>query len=260
MFRPTAPGMGRPRVRSRRDNILPPRRTQAWLWGTALAAALGLASDAEAFPDSFEGRLEALALLQTLNADLLSHDSATATLQRWCAEHGLAAEPRIVAHRVSVEKPADAEVRTLLAAGADEPIRYRRVALACGERVLSEADNWYRPGRLTAEMNRALETTETPFGAVVRSLGFHRRTLDAVLLFEPLSDGWERRPRPPTLRHALALPHELLRHRAVLETPDGVPFSLVVETYTDEVLRSSPPPQSGGGGPRSGGGGAGQGR
>ena len=39
---------------------------------------------------SFTTRLEALALLQTLNAELLSHDSATITLEHWCADHHLA--------------------------------------------------------------------------------------------------------------------------------------------------------------------------
>ena len=42
------------------------------------------------WPDSFVGRLEALALIETLNADLLAHDSATLTLERWCADHRLA--------------------------------------------------------------------------------------------------------------------------------------------------------------------------
>src|SRR5271156_2764437 len=49
---------------------------------------------------SFLGRVEALAVLQTLNADLLSHDSATLTLQRWCEVHHLASPPTIVASRV----------------------------------------------------------------------------------------------------------------------------------------------------------------
>jgi hypothetical protein len=56
------------------------------------------AADAEGrgsppWQDRFTVRLEALALLQTLNADLLSHDSATLTLDRWCAAHRL---PRYV--------------------------------------------------------------------------------------------------------------------------------------------------------------------
>jgi hypothetical protein len=40
---------------------------------------------------------------------------------------------------------------------------------------------------------------------------------------------------------ALAVPDHLLEHRAVLSTPDGEPFSEVVETYTSDVL-SFPPP------------------
>jgi hypothetical protein len=123
-----------------------------------------------------------------------------------------------------------------LGAGPDEEIRYRRVALTCGTHVLSQADNWYRPGKLTTEMNQRLDSSDAPFGVVVRPLGFHRRTLDATLLFHPLPDGWERGARPPRGHGALALPHDLLRHRAVLETPDGVVFSVLVETYTAEVL------------------------
>ena len=157
-----------------------------------------------------------------LNADLLSHDSATETLQRWCAARRLADPAKIVARRVPVQdEPAGAQVRRLLHAAPGEPIRYRRVALACGDHVLSNADNWYRPGALTAQMNAELETTDHPFGAVVRPLGFHRRTLRATVLI--------------TARDRRA-PAALLRHEAVLETPDGTPFSLVVETYTREVL------------------------
>ncbi|MBY3517423.1 hypothetical protein HFN76_35890, partial [Rhizobium laguerreae] len=46
-------------------------------------------------------RVEALAVLQTLNANLLSNASATLTLDRWCAAHKLAPEgSKIVAQRV----------------------------------------------------------------------------------------------------------------------------------------------------------------
>ncbi len=91
-------------------------------------------------------RVEALALLQTLNADLLSHDSATLTLERWCGVHRLASPARIVAVRVAdVDKPASPEQRRELAVNSTEPIRYRRVKLLCGTVVLSEADNWYVP-------------------------------------------------------------------------------------------------------------------
>ncbi len=57
-------------------------------------------------------RVAALAVLETLNADLLSHDSATITLEHWCEVHRLASPPLIVAVRVSgVDKPASPEQR-----------------------------------------------------------------------------------------------------------------------------------------------------
>ena len=183
--------------------------------GLALAATLLAASPSAAASQAYR-------LVAALNADLLSHDSATQTLQRWCAARHLAGPPTIVAHRVNGEdKPATADVRRLLHAAPGEAIRYRRVALACGGHVLSNADNWYRPGALTAAMNAELDATDHPFGAVVKPLGFHRRTLSAVVLISAADR------RPPTA---------VIRHEAVLQTPDGTPFSLVIETYASAVL------------------------
>jgi hypothetical protein len=221
--------------------------------GTALrglAAAIvllvetGIASAAEPkpWPDTFIGRLEALALIESLNADLLAHDSATLTLERWCADHRLADPPLVVAERVrDALKPASAEVRAALDVTADEPLGYRRVRLKCGAHVLSEADNWYAPSRLTPEMNHVLETTDTPFGKAVAALHFRRHTLSADLLWRPLPTGWEMGATvAPNEAGALAIPGHVLEHRAVLSTPDGEPFSEVVETYTGEVLAFPP--------------------
>ena len=80
-----------------------------------LKVAPALADEPKPWPSTFSGRLEALALLETLNADLLAHDSATLTIERWCAAHRLADPPRILAERVSdVVKPASPEVRAAL--------------------------------------------------------------------------------------------------------------------------------------------------
>src|ERR1700676_1753167 len=82
---------------------------------------------------SFVARVEALAVLQTLNADLLSHDSATLTLERWCDVHRLASPPRIVASRVrDIDKPPTPEQRRELGVTPGDPVRYRRVRLMCG--------------------------------------------------------------------------------------------------------------------------------
>lgn len=181
-------------------------------------------------------RLRLLAQLQTLNAELLSQDSATAVLQALCARRDPDA-PSIRARRVpAAQDPQNAAVaRAELGAAADEPVRLRRVELVCGEAVLSRADNWYLPARLAPEMNQALETTETPFGVVARPLAFQRRTLSARLLFEPLPPGWETKPDLAFEAPAVP-PREVLQHRALLQTPDGRPFSLLLETYTSAVL------------------------
>ncbi|HCT2505589.1 TPA: hypothetical protein OTR37_000875 [Aeromonas dhakensis] len=160
------------------------------------------------------------------------------TLQNWCADHRMAGEPRIRALRdLDTRKPADAAVREQLKIAADEPVGYRRVQLACGDHVFSEADNWYVKSRLTSEMNRLLDTSDTPFGLAVKALNFSRRTLSSTLLWAPLPAGWEM--QMPTLTSSdqpLAIPERVLQHRAILSRGDGVPFSLVVETYRRDLF------------------------
>lgn len=219
-------------------NVRPLIGTAALL--VAVGAGSVLAHDAApaTWPDTPLARAQALALMETLNADLLSHDSATLTLERWCGAHDLAVKPKILAQRVrGQDKPLSPALRAQMGIDAHEPVKYRRVQLMCGEHVLSEADNWYVPARLTAAMNKQLDDTDMPFGKVVQSLHFRRQTLDAKLLWSPLTDGWEMHgiaPTPPgTLLH---VPPQILQHRAVLYTGSGQPFSLVVETYTDQVL------------------------
>jgi hypothetical protein len=181
----------------------------------AIWAALVLSLPAAASADS-------RALVAELNADLAAHPSATAVLQKWCADRHLADPPVIVAERqLGHDKPATTDIRALLHAAPGEAIRYRRVALACGGRVLSNADNWYRPGQLTTAMNAELDSTDHPFGPVVKALNFHRQTLESKVLVAP---------------NAARVPAEIIRNKALLETPDGTPFSLVVETYTSEAV------------------------
>jgi hypothetical protein len=107
----------------------------------------------------------------------------------------------------------------------------------CGDVVLSEADNWYVPARLTADMNRLLETTDIPFGRVVQALHFQRHTLSARVLWPLLPEGWEMRPLTDRQSSGeLTIPSQVLEHRAILNLSDGTPFSEVVETYTGNVL------------------------
>lgn len=188
--------------------------------------------------DTYETRLEILALMQTLNAEILASSSATATLERWCRDHDMATPPVITVQRVSgVDKaPSGAQLQRLRVADASA-LRYRRVRLQCGTHVLSEADNWYVPARLTPEMNRLLDTSDVPFGKVVRELAPYRRTLEARLLWSPLPERWELRGRSAIdAREPLRIPKELLVHTAILYTSDHQPFSEVVETYQGELF------------------------
>ena len=221
----------------------------------ALLVGLGMASTAPcaaaepaaraSLADAFVLRLETLALIETLNADLLASRSATATLEKWCADHRMAPEVKIVArHALGAEKPASEETRKRLRLGEAEPVRYRHVQLVCGEHVLSEADNWYAPARLTDEMNRLLDQTETPFGRAVQALHPFRRTFEAKLLWSPLPFGWEMTGPPQADAKddtgALVIPRDIIEHRALLYTEDQRPFSEVDETYTSGILEFEP--------------------
>lgn len=188
--------------------------------GIARAQAVGAVETGRETQNGSEAR----ALIETLSARLLAAPSATAVLEAWCAERGLAPDPRIIAVRVpGPEKPPGAARRERLAVGADEPIRYRRVRLTCGGHVLSEADNWYVPSRLRPEMNAALDNSQAPFGYVVRPLGPSRRNLSLTMLWSPEKGGTPGPGEP------------LFSVEAVLSA-GGVPFCEVAETYTGAVL------------------------
>jgi hypothetical protein len=229
-------------------------RTAARLLLAGLLSAI--ASGAVAAPlwtDSPLARIEALALIQTLNVEILSSSSATLTLERWCRDHDLAQPPVILARRIDQASEApSATVRHDLGVSSGDSVRYRRVELTCGDHLLSVADNWYVPARLTRQMNRLLDSTQTPFGKVVLPLKPHRETIAVQMLWPGLPDGWER-AAPATnpggasgAAHVpgqpLDLPPALFEHRAILYTPAHQAIAEVREVYQRDLL-SFPEPQ-----------------
>jgi hypothetical protein len=188
--------------------------------------------------DHFLTRLELLAIIETLNADLLSHPSATLTLERWCASHNLASPAKVVARLDrGAEKLLDEEDKRRLALTPGDRLRYRHVQLFGGDKLLSEADNWYVENRLSAEMNRLLEETHTPFGRAVAGLNFRRETISVEHLWRPLPEHWELSPvGPPVPGARLEAPSRILQHKAILRSGSNVPFSFLVETYASGVL------------------------
>ncbi|WP_431477442.1 hypothetical protein [Massilia eburnea] len=154
-------------------------------------------------------------LAQKLSADILASSSATLTLEKWCADHAMATPPKIVARLVrGADQAASAETLARLGA-ASADVKYRRVQLYCGTHLFSEADNWYVPSRLTPEMNRLLEQTDTPFGKAVQPLGPYRRTFSSTMLHSPAA---------------------LFEHAAVLYSATHQPIAEVRETYQRGAL------------------------
>ena len=208
----------------------------------SLAPLLGLAQSAPTWLDTFESRLEILALTQTLNAEILASASATQSLEKWCRDHKMADDPIIVARVISgSDKAPTVEQLQRLQVTSVSDVRYRRVELRCGSHVFSEAVNWSVPGRLTDDMNKLLETSETPFGKAVQPLRPYRRTFAVTLLWSPLPAGWEQQQRrvrgqPGEQTRALVLPKDLFEHRAILYTSDHQPFSEVNERYQGQLL------------------------
>jgi hypothetical protein len=153
----------------------------------------------------------------------------------------MADNPIIVAHPIAAtHKAPTLEQLQRLQVVLVSDVKYRRVELRCGSLVLSEADNWYVPRRLTPEMNTLLETSETPFGKAVQPLQPYRRTFAVTLLWSPLPAGWEQQRRPNGTSgdraQALVLPRELFEHRAILYTVDHHPFAEVHEQYQGQLL------------------------
>lgn len=164
--------------------------------------------------------IQPAAPVEGLERMLASHDSATAALEQWCQQQGLANPARVVAQQMPgqlVGEPAD--LRALLDVNAGEVLGSRHVHLTCGGRLLSQAQNWYVPARLTAEMNAALASTATPFGKVAAPLGFRRELIET------------RRGAGPDCPAGT-----VLFQRAILRLPDGRPLAHVLECYAASAL------------------------
>ncbi len=220
------------------------RTLRLWL---ALACVPALAGAAPApWADTPASRLKALALIETLNAQILASTSATLTLESWCRVHGLATPAQVIARPQSgAERAPSDQQRQELQVDAQEPVRYRRVELLCGDVLLSVAENWYVPARLSAAMNTLLETTQTPYGKVVLPLSPHRETLADSLLWSPLPVGWDVGGATMSPRAAagavLEMPAALFEIRAILYTPDHQALAEVVEDYQRGILAFAEP-------------------
>jgi chorismate-pyruvate lyase len=165
-----------------------------------------------------------------LDQALLSQPSASVTLTQWCRAQGLmGADEPLRAVLVGDSSPPADETRRRLQVGPDERVGYRHVQLRCGAHLVSDAENWFVPSRLTPAMNEELASTDHPFGLVVKALDFTRCRLDE----RPLAAG--------PAAEALAPSSTVLQHRATLVARTGEPFSLVVENYKADLVCAGAP-------------------
>jgi hypothetical protein len=156
-----------------------------------------------------------------LNAELLSHDSATLTLDRWCAVHQLASPAHIAAERVNgvYQAPTD-EQRQLL--GVSAMLQY---LVGDGERRPSSLPLWRihfpaprqgRPEELcgqraATQIKRLHGSAEGRVGRVEHTVHFRRRPggyVPVIRLRENVvaADEAHSRRRPSKI---VAVPHDL---------------------------------------------------
>jgi len=158
---------------------------------------------------------------------LRDSNSATAMLAQWmnisCADH--AAEIVAVERSVGYRAASDIGRLARLQVQAEDAIQYRRVWLMYKGRIVSDAENWYVPARLSPDMRRQLTQSAIPFGTVIGPLAPTRETLSSERL-------WPGPVQSSTGR----LPAHVLRHRALVRNADGCPVSEVQELYTRNIL------------------------
>jgi chorismate-pyruvate lyase len=164
-------------------------------------------------------------LIDEIEARLRTADSATLTLEQWCADHRMASPAIVTVERdLQADRPASAARRALLDIGPDTVLRYRKVRLVCGDHILSEAENWYVPARLTGAMNAALESSEVPFGKVIRPLGPTRRAIRQTRVRLPAASD-----------DRCAGDRTAFSHEALVLDGSGTPLALVEEHYKLEL-------------------------
>jgi len=178
-------------------------------------------------PDSaYAGAMETpSSRLDRFQSLLLESHSASAVLADWILGADEAAH-RLAARKLqSQECPATADQRARLAVTEPKALHHRRVCLVAAGRVLSVADNWYVPARLSSDMLARFIHGVTPFGAAIVELGPRRKTLsvERIAHLEELVEG----ERPPAW---------LLKVRALVIDRHDRPLCEVSETYSRNIL------------------------
>jgi chorismate-pyruvate lyase len=162
--------------------------------------------------------------LHKLSELILSANSATEMLERWCLESEIADSPVVAlcARNAPVEAMDSDSLEALYPQAAGKTTRFRCVRLAASGIVLVDALNWYFPENLTVDICHQLETTDIPFGRAIKNLSPTRRTFLV------------RRCTPDQLLSAEANEDPdftAFEHRAVVYGRRGKPLAVVHERF-----------------------------
>ncbi|MBP6030816.1 MAG: hypothetical protein KA533_05250 [Sphingobium sp.] len=166
------------------------------------------------------------ATLDRFDALLRASGSATSMLIAWLAERDGTSKATLLARVRAIVTPGiSPAILSRLGVENHSEVRYRRVWLTQGGKVMSIAENWYVGARLTGDMEAVLADSGTPFGAVIAPLAPMRETLHAERL-------WGGEEETASVR----LPGAVLRHDALVHAGDGTPLCVVSEVYTRNIL------------------------
>lgn len=175
--------------------------------------------------------------MHSLSERILRANSSTLELELWCREKGIG-DGRITVrrNRTVSRRLMDYHSLDALMDCAGDDIAYRSVQLVTARIILVDADNWYFAGRLTRDMRRELEETDSSFGRVIASLRPHRRTFMVKLCtLDELEAMREHRGSCAQQTECGRLNH-IFEHRALVHLPDGRPLAVVHERYRATLL------------------------
>lgn len=168
-------------------------------------------------PGSFERSVLEDASLSLLQKALLVTDGTlTQLLEAFAGE------------RIHVQKLAQSLVKggpANLAVGADEPVMNRRILLRGERRAYLHAESWLVPARMPADMQAALQATDTPIGQLWKAarLETFREIVDL------------RRETSPEISRLLGSDAQILS-RSYLVNTGKRPMSLVVERFPADLF------------------------
>lgn len=167
------------------------------------------------------------------------HDTATAALIAWCRRHH-PYEAEAIAITLLADEAVEADrYDGPLQPRAGETLRRRRVWLRWGDRVLSEAENWYVPERLPLAMRDAVADGVRPYGAVVAGLRPERITTIALRADKVAEDraGAEAVLAQLARTEGFSPPEAFMLHIHAVMMASGIVLADLREHYRRELLR-----------------------